>query len=142
MAAEHTRAGRFQAKLGGLVLFCVVNAYLTAPLLRFCPPGLLAGGGVGLGGAALLLFEEWVSKPNPRDRKWKMVVVSAGFGVGCLIWAMTTGMNASNAVDRLCRSAQAEMLGGRSPGSSPPKLGQADAKDRFQALGCRYQTLS
>lgn len=139
MAAQHTRAGRFQANIGGLVLASAVVAYFAGPFLRFCPPALLAVGGLCLGCAVFLIFEEWVTKPNPRDRKWKMMIASMILGAGSLVWAGTEGFAASDKIDRLCQAAQTEMLQGRPANAPTLKPGQADAKDRYQALGCRYQ---
>jgi len=121
------------------VLASAVSAYFAGPFLRFCPPAFLAVGGLLIACGIFLIFEEWVAKPNPRERKWKMMIATMVFGGGCLAWAASEGLEASKKIDRLCQAAQTEMLYGQSGKARPVKPGQADAKDRFQALGCRYQ---
>ena len=121
------------------MLASAVFAYFAGPFLRFCPPAFLAVGGVLVACGILLIFEEWVAKPDPLERKWKMMLATMGLGALCLAWAASEGFTASKKIDHLCKAAQTEMLYGRSGKAAPVKPGQADAKDQFQALGCRYQ---
>lgn len=134
MAQQHTRAGRFQASIGGLVLGSIVLAYFLGPLLRFASPEALGWGGLLLGGGLFATYQVATVTTLGRSVKWVGYAVG-GLGLLFLIIAFASAMTNSGKFDRRCAKLQQVMLNG----GKQPKDGNAQAHEIFDALACRPQ---
>lgn len=134
MAQEHTRAGRFQTSIGGLVLAAVVMAYFLGPLLRFANPVGVAAGGFLLGSGLFAHYQTFTVTKIDKNAKWVAYAFDL-LGVLLLIVAFSYAMTSSGEFDRKCAELQRVML----DGGKQPIDGRAPAHDAFDALACRPQ---
>ena len=140
MARENTREGRFQRHAGGLVLGGAVTGYFLLPALRYAEPWVIGVAGVLLGIGIAILYEHAVVIGDAKKRKIWPSLLPICIGIMLLIvgliGAIVTGFHA----ERVCLTIQKELLGEKTP--SPVKNGgdTSNAADRFQALGCHYQS--
>jgi hypothetical protein len=129
VGAEHTRAGRFRAKAGGMVGASIAAGWLLSPLLRYANPlGLLACA-VAIGLLVLVMWEHAVVVDVKKPVSWWLYVLIYAAPVAALLTFVPAVYSAQGA-DRQCAVIQQRMLSGR-VGSDPA--------DAFQALGCRPQ---
>jgi hypothetical protein len=137
MGSEHTRAGRFRNRAGGLVGSAIVVGWLWSPLLRYSNPLGLFATGIGM---SLLIWTIWdravigdAGKPVSRwDWLLLALTVFAGF------WTFGSAMYAAQGADRRCAAIQKQMLEPRAVLSDASGKG-SDPADVYQALGCRPQ---
>lgn len=135
MAQEHTRAGRFQNLIGGLVLGSIVLAYCLSPLLRFANPTSIAMGGflVSCG----LFMGHRLALVTALDRKLIWIAGGlGGLGFTILVVALSFAMENVEAFDERCETLQRVMLHGS---KTQPVNGPAKAHEAFDALACRPQ---
>lgn len=137
MGAEHTKAGRFRAKTGGIIGAGVILAWFWSPLLRYLHPGLLFTLGLLLACMCLMAWDDAVGSAETTRADRRLIKWS---GIGMLIAAAAYVFITTNKLDDTCRDIQKAMLHGR-VGSADTNLKVSDPADVFQALGCRPQFL-
>lgn len=136
MAASDTREGKFRRGLGGVAIGSAIGAFFVSPLLPLANPAMLAVGGILCGVSVFALYQMAVY-PVTEARSRRLVFATAPIGLALLMFALFGAAWADFQRHDVCASLQREMLTGRAKGAAAPPPGRSEAKDAFQALGCR-----
>jgi len=128
MAHEHTRAGRFQSYIGGLVLAAVVLSFATSELMRFTDGVLLAVGGFALA-AAIFSFYQLAVRPTLDPKLRPIAWVLAVVGLVVLSFTFAGAIVTAEDFSVECAKQQARMM---------TPAGDNAGAAIFHALRCEY----
>lgn len=140
LARENTREGKFAHHTGGWALGSAVAGYCLLPALRYAEPWAVGLGGLLIGWAIIVLYEQMVEVGDAKKRRIWPVILPLCAGAAFLFIGIGGGIVSGFHIDRVCFSIQQELLGERSPAPAKPGIDLPNAADRFQALGCHYQS--
>lgn len=139
VGVQHTRAGRFRAKVGGIVGAGLIAGWFLSPFLRLIHPWLLFSVALAMVCMCLMVWDDGTGneegRTSAKDRRF-IIFVTGGLLLATASYAVVTATK----LDEKCQAVQKQMLGERvEPSRSHQKT--SDPADVFQALGCRPQFL-
>lgn len=139
MIEAETRQTRFARHTGGWVLGGTFAGYCLLPALRYAEPWTVGLGGLLMGWGIIALYEQAVTVEDPKKRHIAPAFLPIAVGAMFLFIGVGGALFSGFHAERACYKIQQELIDG-TPAEVKRGRDLPNAADRFQALGCHYQS--